>query len=87
MRVVSAPCLEVFKTQAEGYRKKVLPKRMKKRLIIESGVIQGWEGIVGDSGIFAGLHDFGKSGKAEMVAEALGMTVGKIMEKVNQEGW
>ncbi len=87
VRVVSAPCLEVFRTQAEGYRKKVLPKRMKKRLVIESGIAQGWEGIVGDSGIFVGVTDFGLSGKAEAVAEKLGMTVPKIMERVNGEGW
>ncbi len=77
----------MFKTQAEGYRKKVLPKRMKKRLVIESGIAQGWEGIVGDSGIFVGVHDFGKSGKAEMVAESLGLTVPQILAKVNEAGW
>ena len=87
VRVVSAPCLEVFKTQAEGYRKKVLPKRLKKRLVIESGVVQGWEGVLGDSGIFAGLDDFGLSGKADMVADKLGMTVAKITEKVKEAGW
>ena len=87
VRVVSAPCLEVFRTQAEGYRKKVLPKRLKKRLVIESGVIQGWEGVLGDSGVFAGLDDYGASGPADAVAEKLGMTVPAIMEKLNQAGW
>ncbi len=87
VRVVSAPCLEVFKTQAEGYRKKVLPKRLRKRLVIESGVVQGWEGVLGDSGIFAGMAGFGLSGKAEMVADHFGLTVPKILERVNREGW
>ena len=87
VRVVSAPCLEVFKTQADGYRKKVLPKRLKKRLIIEAGVVQGWEGILGDSGIFIGMDGFGHSGKPVQVAEKLGFTVPAILEKVNQAGW
>ncbi|MCD8140747.1 MAG: transketolase [Planctomycetaceae bacterium] len=87
VRVVSAPCLEVFRTQAEGYRKKVLPKRLKKRIVIESGVVQGWEGVLGDAGIFCGLDRFGLSGKAEAVAEKLGLTVPAIVEKVNQAGW
>lgn len=87
VRVVSAPCLEVFKNQADGYRKKVLPKRLKKRLVIESGVIQGWEGVVGDSGIFVGLDGFGLSGKADAVAEKLGMSVSAVMEKIVAAGW
>ena len=87
VRVVSAPCLEVFKAQAEGYRKKVLPKRLKKRLIIEAGVVQGWEGILGDSGVFVGVEDFGHSGKAADVAAKLGFTVPAIMEKIAAAGW
>ena len=87
VRIVSAPCLETFRNQAEGYRKKVLPKRLKKRLVIESGVIQGWEGVLGDSGVFIGLDRFGFSGKADMVAEKMGMCVPAIMEKIAQAGW
>ncbi len=87
VRIVSAPCLEVFKNQAEGYRKKVLPKRLKKRLVIESGVIQGWEGVLGDAGIFVGLDCFGLSGKAEMVAEKLGFTVPAVLAKIEAAGW
>ncbi len=87
VRVVSAPCLEVFKTQADGYRKKVLPKRMKKRLVIEAGVVQGWDGVLGDSGVFIGMDDFGYSGKAQAIAEKLGFTVDAVMQKVAQAGW
>ena len=87
VRVVSAPCLETFKTQADGYRKKVLPKRLKKRLVIEAGVMQGWEGVLGDSGVFAGVEDFGHSGKANDVAAKLGLTVPAIMEKLSAAGW
>ncbi len=87
VRVVSAPCLEVFKSQAEGYRKKVLPKRLKKRLVIEAGVVQGWEGILGDSGLFVGMDDFGHSGKPAMVAEKLGFTVPAVLEKIRKAGW
>ncbi len=87
VRVVSAPCLEVFKAQAEDYRKKVLPKRLKKRIVIEAGIIQGWEGVLGDAGIFIGLDDFGYSGPAEKVAEKCGLTVPAVLEKVEAAGW
>ncbi len=87
VRVVSAPCVEIFKTQADGYRKKVLPKRLKKRVVLEAGIVQGWEGVLGDNGIFVGLDDFGHSGPAGRVAEKVGFTVPAVMEKIAQAGW
>ena len=50
-------------------------------------MIQGWEGILGDSGVFIGLEDFGLSGPADAVAEKLGMTLPAAMEKIGQAGW
>ncbi|MCL2000257.1 MAG: transketolase [Planctomycetes bacterium] len=87
VRVVSAPCLEVFKSQADGYRKKILPKRLKKRLVIEAGIIQGWEGVLGDSGVFIGMDDFGHSGKPAMLAEKFGFTVPAVLERLGKAGW
>lgn len=87
VRVVSAPCLEVFKNQAEGYRKKVLPRRLRRRIVMEAGIIQGWEGLLGDSGIFIGMDDFGVSGKANEVAAKLGFTPEAVLEKVEKAGW
>ncbi|MDR1519477.1 MAG: transketolase [Planctomycetota bacterium] len=86
-RVASAPCLEAFKLQAEGYRKKILPKRLRKRLVIEAGIVQGWEGILGDAGLFIGLDDFGHSGKPAELAEKLGFTVPAILAKIDSAGW
>jgi transketolase len=87
VRVTSAPCLEAFKSQAEGYRKKILPRRIRKRIVIEAGVIQGWEGILGDTGIFIGLDDFGHSGKPAALAEKLGFSAAAVIEKIDQAGW
>ena len=87
IRVTSAPCLEAFKSQAEGYRKKILPRRIRKRLVIEAGVVQGWEGILGDMGVFVGLNDFGHSGKPAALSEKLGFSVAAVIEKIDQAGW
>ncbi|MDR2390761.1 MAG: transketolase [Planctomycetota bacterium] len=87
VRVTSAPCLEAFKLQAEGYRKKILPRRIRKRLVIEAGVIQGWEGILGDTGVFVGLDDFGHSGKPAALSEKLGFSAAAVIEKIDQAGW
>ena len=82
VRVVSMPSLDVFKLQADSYRRTVLPMRIRKRVVIEAGVINGWEGILGDKGLFIGMNDFGVSGPAAAVAEHFGFTVDKILDKL-----
>lgn len=82
VRVVSMPSLDVFKQQSEGYRKKVLPKRFKNRCVIEAGVVDGWEGILGEKGIFIGMDSYGESGPAQKVAEHFGFTVDAVIDKL-----
>ena len=82
VRVVSMPSLDLFKQQSDGYRQKVLPKRFKNRCVIEAGVIEGWEGILGDDGIFIGMEGFGTSGPAAKVGEKYGFTVDSILDKL-----
>ncbi len=82
VRVVSMPSLDVFKKQSDGYKKKVLPKRFKNRCVIEAGVIDGWEGILGEKGIFIGMDSFGESGPAGKVAEHFGFTVDSVLDKL-----
>ena len=87
VRVVSMPCLDLFNQQSDGYRQKVLPKRFKNRVVIEAGVIQGWEGILGDDGIFIGMNEFGTSGPAKLVGEKYGFTVDSILDKLAEAGF
>ncbi len=82
VRVVSMPSLDVFNQQTEGYRQKVLPKRFKNRVVIEAGVIQGWEGILGENGIFIGMDSFGTSGPANLVGEKYGFTVDSVLDRL-----
>ncbi|MBN2711116.1 MAG: transketolase, partial [Planctomycetes bacterium] len=82
IRIVSMPSLDVYNKQSEGYHKRIMPKRIKKRVVIEAGVIQGWEGILGDGGIFIGMDDFGHSGPAESLAVKFGFCVDKILDKL-----
>jgi len=82
VRVVSMPSLDLFKQQPEGYRRKVLPKRFKNRLVIEAGVRMGWEDILGDRGIFVGMEGFGASGPAEELAKKFGFTAEQILDKL-----
>ncbi len=82
VRVVSMPCFELFKLQSEGYRKKLFPKRIRKRVVIEAGVSQGWEGLLGDTGVFIGMNDFGASGPADALAKKFGFTVDNVLDRL-----
>src|SRR5690606_22969490 len=60
-RVVSMPCREWFAQQPAHYRDAVLPPDIACRVVVEAGVAQGWEGIVGPYGECVSLEHFGAS--------------------------
>ncbi|MCB1828101.1 MAG: transketolase, partial [Coxiellaceae bacterium] len=74
IRVVSMPCIELFKQQDAEYRESVLPKAVKARVAIEAGVPDSWYQFVGASGAIVGIERFGKSAPAEKVFVDLGVT-------------
>jgi len=81
VRVVSAPCLEVFARQDEAYQTAVLP-RVGRRVSLEAGVTSLWRGIVGDDGLSLGVDRFGASAPASVLAEAYGLTASAVTARV-----
>lgn len=81
-RVVSMPCREIFAQQEAAYREQVLPPTQRKRVIIEAGTAQGWEGYRGDAGLCISVEQFGKSAPANDLAEHFGFTVDAIVQRV-----
>ncbi|RZI47742.1 transketolase [Rickettsiales endosymbiont of Peranema trichophorum] len=79
-RVISIPCFELFKKQDAKYVSSLLNAKL--RVAIEAGVIQCWEGIIGENGLFIGLESFGKSAPANSLFEHFGLTTDKIAAKV-----
>jgi transketolase len=71
--VVSLPCWELFDAQSESYRRQVLaPDTV--RVAVEAAVDQGWHRYIGESGVFIGMHGFGKSGPYKKLFEHFGIT-------------
>ncbi|MCR9071733.1 MAG: transketolase [Alphaproteobacteria bacterium] len=58
--VVSMPSMELFAAQDAAYRKSVLGGSL--RIVIEAGVRQCWDGVLGENGVFIGMSGFGESG-------------------------
>jgi transketolase len=85
-RVVSMPCMELFATQEEAYRKRVLPAGAV-RVGIEAGVRQGWDRwLLGERGKwgkadFVGMDRFGASAPAEELFEKFGITAQNVADK------
>lgn len=74
IRVVSAPCLELFNEQPAKYQDSVLPADCTRRVVVESGVTMGWEKYAGPGGVILGINHFGASAPAEVIAEKFGLT-------------
>ena len=80
-RVVSLPCWSLFKTQAEPYRKEVLPEGVP-LLAIEAGVTLGWESYLGPPMPVLGVDRYGASAPGDVVMREYGFTVENVCRKV-----
>ena len=73
-RVVSAPCLELFREQDDDYRDSVLPPAVRARLSVEAATKFGWSEWVTDDGDSVGMERFGASAPQEDLYEEFGFT-------------
>jgi len=80
VRLVSFPSWELFKAQSQEYRDSVLPSKVKKRMVVEAGVAQGWERWVGENGKYLCIDTFGSSAPAEVLFEKYGFTVDNVVK-------
>ncbi|ATI42114.1 transketolase [Pacificitalea manganoxidans] len=84
-RVVSVPCMELFRQQDEAYRRRVLPAGPV-RVAVEAAVRQPWDAfLLGERGreqkaAFVGMDSFGASAPAEVLYEHFGITAAKVAE-------
>jgi transketolase len=79
VRLVSFPSWELFESQDEGYRNRVLPPEIKSRLSVEAAVSQGWEKWVGDQGDCVSIERFGASAPYKVIFENYGLTVDNVI--------
>ncbi len=82
VRVVSMPSTNVFDSQDEEYREKVLPSFVTRRMAVEAGVTDYWRKYVGLSGSTIGIDSFGASAPSADAFEYFGLTVEKVTERL-----
>jgi transketolase len=84
VRVVSLPSWEVFEEQPAEYRESVLPKAVKKRLVVEAASSFGWCRYIGDEGAMISIERFGVSAPGDTVMEKFGYTVDNVVAKAKE---
>jgi transketolase len=80
-RVVSAPCLDAFAEQDEGYRDSVLPPTCRARVSVEAASPYGWGEWTTDDGDSIGMTTFGASGKQKDLYAHFGFTPENVAER------
>jgi len=82
-RVVSVPSTELFAARPAAERKAVVGDAPV-RIAIEAGVRQGWDALIGEDGLFVGMHGFGMSGPYKDVYAACGITAQAAADAVRK---
>ena len=80
-RVVSAPCIDRFAEQDEGYRDSVLPPACRARVSVEAASPYGWGEYTTEDGESIGMTTFGASGKQKDLYEHFGFTPENVAER------
>ena len=81
IRVVSVPCLELFKEQTEEYKNEILPQ-MVKTFVIEASNYEGWYEYIYNSKYLINIKTFGYSGKTEDVVNKLEFSYEQIKDRI-----
>jgi transketolase len=81
VRVVSAPCWDLFERQDAAYRESVLLEGVR-RVVIEIGVTAPWQGVAGDGGLVIGRDDFGASAPDTVLQKEFGFTAEAVAAKI-----
>jgi len=82
-RVVSMPCMELFKAQETDYRAHVLGTAP--RIVIEAGLQQSWDWMLGSDDIFIGMAGFGASAPAGDLYKHFGITDSAVIDAVHRQ--
>ncbi|MEV6119983.1 transketolase [Streptomyces sp. NPDC052077] len=79
-RVVSMPCREWFAGQPAAYRDAVLPPSVRRRVVVEAGVSQGWHDLLGLDGRAVCVEEFGASASADELFAHFGITAEAVAD-------
>ena len=71
-----------FEEQSAEYKESVLPKEVRRRVVVEALSDFGWGKYVGLDGAYVTMKSFGASGPAAKLFEKFGFTVENVVNTV-----
>jgi transketolase len=81
-RVVSMPCVELFRAQPGAYRNQVIPQGVR-TAVIEAGTTKGWSSLLDREVVAVGIDHYGASAPGEILAERFGFTPAAVKAKLS----
>ncbi len=78
-RVVSMPSWDLFDSQSDEYKAKVLPPEVKARVAVEQAATFGWSQYVGPTGTVIGMRRFGASAPIKDLQKKFGFTTENVV--------
>ena len=81
-RVVSMPCVELYKAQSSTFKDALLPKNVP-TAVVEAGTTIGWSNLLGRALLAIGIDHYGASAPGEVLCEKFGFTAKAVKEKIS----
>lgn len=81
-RVVSMPCVELYKAQPATFKDKLLPKDVP-TVVVEAGTTTGWSNLLGRDLLAIGIDHYGASAPGEVLCEKFGFTAKAVKERIS----
>ena len=81
--VVSMPCLDIFNSQDEVYQNSVITPESN-IVVVEAGVQQSWDKLLGRTGVFIGMNSFGASAPANDLFKYYKITTEEIIKTIKE---
>ena len=79
------PSWDIFESQPQEYRDRVLPPGVKVRVAIEQASTFGWERYVGTTGRIIGMHTFGASAPLKELQKKFGFEPDQIVAAAKEQ--
>ncbi|HKY33428.1 MAG TPA: transketolase [Candidatus Polarisedimenticolia bacterium] len=85
-RVVSMPCVELYKEQPASYRRALVPAgdARVRVAVVEAASPLGWHEVAGDDALVIGLERFGASAPWKVLADHLGFTGPRLAARLQE---
>jgi transketolase len=82
--VISMPSCELFRSQSQHYQDSVIVPGSK-LIVVEAGLRQSWDRILGKNDQFIGMDGFGASAPADSLYKHFKITTEAIIESAKQQ--